>query len=183
MLSKAHLTSHSRMSGSRWGITPSWLSGPWRSFLYSSSMYSCHLTCLLLIFIYFVVLGLSCSTQDLCCIMWNLSLWHTDSLVWHTGSIVAAQAPECPGLVALHLWDHSFLTYRDRKSISVWLWPRKGWLESREWLLVVIRVYFQNDKNVLKLIVRIIANICEYVKKHGSVYTVNGRIYGMWIIT
>ena len=31
------------MSGSRWVITPSWLSGPWRSFLYSSSVYSCHL--------------------------------------------------------------------------------------------------------------------------------------------
>ena len=43
MLSKAHLTSHSRMSGSRWVITPSWLSGLWRSFLYSSSVYSCHL--------------------------------------------------------------------------------------------------------------------------------------------
>ena len=42
MLPKAHLTSHSRMSGSRWVITPSWLSGSWRSFLYSSSMY-CHL--------------------------------------------------------------------------------------------------------------------------------------------
>ena len=43
MLSKAHLTSHSRMSGSRWVITPSWLSGLWRCFLYSSSVYSCHL--------------------------------------------------------------------------------------------------------------------------------------------
>ena len=32
MLSKAHLTSHSRMSGSRWVIMPSWLSGSWRSF-------------------------------------------------------------------------------------------------------------------------------------------------------
>ena len=38
MLSKAHLTSHSRMSGSRSVITPSWLSGSWRSFLYSSSV-------------------------------------------------------------------------------------------------------------------------------------------------
>ena len=38
MLSKAHLTSHSRMSGFRWVITPSWLSGSWRSFLYSSSI-------------------------------------------------------------------------------------------------------------------------------------------------
>ena len=43
MLSKAHLTSHSRMSGSRWVITPSWLSGSWSSFLYSSPVYSCHL--------------------------------------------------------------------------------------------------------------------------------------------
>ena len=32
MLPKAHLTSHFRMSGSRWVITPSWLSGLWRSF-------------------------------------------------------------------------------------------------------------------------------------------------------
>ena len=37
MLPKAHLSLHSRMSGSRWVITPSWLSGSWRSFLYSSS--------------------------------------------------------------------------------------------------------------------------------------------------
>jgi len=42
-LPKAHLTSHSRMSGSRWVITPFWLSGSWRSFLCSSSVYSCHL--------------------------------------------------------------------------------------------------------------------------------------------
>ena len=42
MLSKAHLTSHSRMSGSRRVITASWLSGLWRCFLYSSSVYSCH---------------------------------------------------------------------------------------------------------------------------------------------
>ena len=43
MCPKAHLTSHSRISGSRSVITPSWLSGSWRSFLCSSSVYSCHL--------------------------------------------------------------------------------------------------------------------------------------------
>ena len=45
MLSKAHLTLHSRMSGSRrvWVISSLWLSGSWRSFSYSSSVYSCHL--------------------------------------------------------------------------------------------------------------------------------------------
>ena len=45
MLPKAHLTSHSRMSGSRSVIIPSWLSGSWRSFLYSSSVYSYHFFC------------------------------------------------------------------------------------------------------------------------------------------
>ena len=42
MLPKAHLTLQSRMSGSRLVITPSWLFGLWRSFMYSS-VYSCHL--------------------------------------------------------------------------------------------------------------------------------------------
>ena len=42
MLSKANLTSHFRMSVSKWMITPSWLSGSLRSFLYNS-VYSCHL--------------------------------------------------------------------------------------------------------------------------------------------
>ena len=42
MLSKAHLTSHSRISSSRWVITSSWISGSWRYFLYSS-VYSCYL--------------------------------------------------------------------------------------------------------------------------------------------
>ena len=32
MLPKAHLISHSRMSGPRWVITPSWLCGSWRFF-------------------------------------------------------------------------------------------------------------------------------------------------------
>ena len=44
MLPKAHLILHSRMSGSRWLITPSWLSESWRSLLYSSSVYFCHLS-------------------------------------------------------------------------------------------------------------------------------------------
>ena len=43
MLPKTHLTSHSRMSGSRWVITPSWLSGSWKSFLCSSPVDSCQL--------------------------------------------------------------------------------------------------------------------------------------------
>ena len=43
MLPKAHLTLHSRLSGFRWVTTPSWLSRSLRHFLYSSSVYSCHL--------------------------------------------------------------------------------------------------------------------------------------------
>ena len=37
-----HLTSHSRMSGSRWVTTLSGLSGSLKTFFYSSSVYSCH---------------------------------------------------------------------------------------------------------------------------------------------
>ena len=39
MLSKALLTSHCRLSDSRWVMTPSWLSRSLRSFLYSSVYY------------------------------------------------------------------------------------------------------------------------------------------------
>ena len=42
MLSKAHMTSHSRMSGSRWVMILLSVSGSWRCILYSS-VYSCHL--------------------------------------------------------------------------------------------------------------------------------------------
>ena len=40
MLPKAHLTSHSSMSGSRWVIPPLWLSRSWRSCLYGFSVCS-----------------------------------------------------------------------------------------------------------------------------------------------
>ena len=43
MLSKAHLTSHSKMSVSIWVITPLWLSGSLTSFFFYSSVYSSHL--------------------------------------------------------------------------------------------------------------------------------------------
>ena len=43
MLPKAHLTLHSKMPGFEWVITSLYLSGSLRSFLYSSSKYSCHL--------------------------------------------------------------------------------------------------------------------------------------------
>jgi len=43
MLPKAHLTLHSRMSGSRWVTIPSWLFGSLRPFLHSYSVYSSHI--------------------------------------------------------------------------------------------------------------------------------------------
>ena len=43
MLPKAQLTSHCRMSGSRWVTTPLWLSRSLKPFLYSSSVYFCGL--------------------------------------------------------------------------------------------------------------------------------------------
>ena len=40
---KAHVTSHSRMSGCGWMTTSSWLSRSLTPFLYSSSVYSCYI--------------------------------------------------------------------------------------------------------------------------------------------
>ena len=42
ILPKVHLTSHSRMSGLRWEITPLWLPVSLSTFGYSSFVYSCH---------------------------------------------------------------------------------------------------------------------------------------------
>ena len=57
MLSKAHWASHSRMSGSRWVITPSWLSWSLRSFLYTSSVYSGHLSIFFLCYVHTISLS------------------------------------------------------------------------------------------------------------------------------
>ena len=52
MLLKAHLTSHPRMSGSRWVTTPLWLSGLLRPFFWCiSSVYFCYI--FLISFAYF----------------------------------------------------------------------------------------------------------------------------------
>ena len=68
MLPKAHLTSHSRISGSGWVITPSWLSVSWRSFLYSS-VYSWHL------FLIFSASVQFSSVQSLNCIWLFATPW------------------------------------------------------------------------------------------------------------
>ena len=75
MLSKAHLTSHSRMSGSRWGITPSWLSGSWRSFFVQFLLYHRLLNVLLI---------------PLCCV-YALSLSHVQ--LFMSQWTIACQAP------------------------------------------------------------------------------------------
>ena len=41
MLSNAHLTSHARISGSRWVITPSWLSSSWSFFFFFFLQFFC----------------------------------------------------------------------------------------------------------------------------------------------
>ena len=74
MLSKAHFTSYSKMSGSRWMITPSWLSGSWRSFLYGSSVRSCHL------FFFFLppVLNIFCF-----CYVLTISVLYQTQFAWN----------------------------------------------------------------------------------------------------
>ena len=68
MLHKAHLTSYSKMSASRWVTISSWLSGSSRPFLFSSSVYSCHLFLISSVFAYHFCL-LSCPI-----LAWNVPL-------------------------------------------------------------------------------------------------------------
>ena len=74
MLSKAHLNSHSKMSGSRLAITSSWLSGSWRSFLYSSSVYSCRILCILKIVCFFYVQTISVLYRAHLCMKCSLGI-------------------------------------------------------------------------------------------------------------
>jgi len=67
MLSKVHLTSHSRMSGSRRVITILWLSFSWKSFLYSFSVYSCHLFLIYCFFYVYNFLVIYCAHQCIKC--------------------------------------------------------------------------------------------------------------------
>ena len=89
MLPNAHLTSHSRMSGSRWVITPSWLSRSLRPFLHSYSVYSCHL---------FLISSESVrSLPFLCFIMpilaWNISLISPIFLKWSLVFLILLFSP------------------------------------------------------------------------------------------
>ena len=54
MLHKVYLTSHARMSGCRWVVTSLWLSESWRSLLYSSLVYSCHLFAVSFAYVQFI---------------------------------------------------------------------------------------------------------------------------------
>ena len=93
MLPKAHLTLHSRMFGSRWVTTPSWLSGSRRSFLYSSSVFSCHRFLIFyasvrsIIFLSFIVLIFACKFPIVSLIFLKRSLVFPillfSSISWH----------------------------------------------------------------------------------------------------
>ena len=72
---EAHLTLHSRMSGSGWVITLSWLSWSLKSILHSSSVHSCHLflisSSMAVLFLAFIVLILACNVLLLSPISWR----------------------------------------------------------------------------------------------------------------
>ena len=89
LLSKAHLTSHSRMSGSRWVITPSWLSGSWRSFLYS--FFCVFLPPLFNIFCFCWVHTISVPYCAHCCMKCSLSI--SNFLKWQTTSVFLPWGP------------------------------------------------------------------------------------------
>ena len=60
ILPEAHFTSHSRMSGTRWVITPSWSSGSWRPFF-----------CIVLLCILATIIIQFSSVTQLCPTLWD----------------------------------------------------------------------------------------------------------------
>ena len=80
MLSKAHLTSHSRMFGSRWVITPSWFSGLWRYFFYSSSIYSCH---------FFLISSASCFLEESSSLSHSIVFFYFFALIAEEGFLIS----------------------------------------------------------------------------------------------
>ena len=111
MLPKSHLTSHSRMHGSRWIITPSWLSGSWRSFLYSSSVYSCHV---------FSISSASDYAKAFDCVDHN-KLWKTLKEMGHYFSNKGPSS-QSYGFSSSHVWMWE-LDYKENwapKNWSIW---------------------------------------------------------------
>ena len=118
MLPKAHLTSHSRMSGSRWVITPSWLSESWldyHNFFLTEQPFiiitkNCH------IFYYKILLLLFY-------ILWTMVLEKT------------LESPlDCKEIQPVHSegdqpWD--FFGRNDAKAETPVLWP----LDAKSWLI------------------------------------------------
>ena len=122
MFHKVHLTPHSRMSGSRWVIIPLWLSGSWRSLLYSSSVYSWHLFLIssasvrsIPFFKGLLIAFLYCSggSQGR-----NAELVHQSLLQWTTFCL---NSPPCPGWPYTASLIASLSCTRLCSTWSVWL--------------------------------------------------------------
>ena len=103
MLPNVHLTSHSRMSGSRWVITPSWISGLWRSFLYSSSVYSHHL---------FLISSASVRSIPFLSFIVPYFAWNVPlvSLIFLKRSLVFPVLLVSSNSCTIHLWKLSYLS-------------------------------------------------------------------------
>ena len=125
MLPKAHLTSHSRISGSRLVITPSWLSGSWRSFLCSASVYSCHLFLISsysvrsIPFLSFTVLIFACDVPLVFLIFLKGSLAFP-TLLFSSISLHWSLRKASLSLLAI-LWNSAFRWVYHSFSPSVWL--------------------------------------------------------------
>jgi len=115
MLPKTHLTLHSKMSGPRWVITPSWLFGSLRSFLYSSSVYSFHYR------------GLECKSRKSRNTWSNRQIWPWNT-EWSRAKTNRVLPRECTG----HN-KHPLPTTQEKTlymDITRWSTPKSDWLYS-----------------------------------------------------
>ena len=118
MVPKVHLTLHSRMSGSSWVITPSWLSGSWR-YMHSNGYIFPFLLCLSLLFCSQLFVRPPQTTILPFCIsfLWGWS-WSLPPVQCHRPPAIVLQALCLSDLIpwARKEWKHQY--QRD----YLWVW-------------------------------------------------------------
>ena len=171
MLPKAYLTSHSRMSGSRWVITPLWLSESWRSFLNSSSVYSYHffissasvrsipfLSFILPIFAWKCFLGISSFLQEISSLSHSVVFLYLFALVAEEGFLLSpcSSLELCIQMVclsfSLHLSFPSFLSCGKASAEAILSSPRPSPRQRNENRVPPGAQQFQDSSPILSMV-------------------------------
>ena len=108
------------------------------------------------IHIYLAALGLSWSLQDLCWVMWDLSLGHTDSLVVAYGlSSSSLLAPECVSFSGCSTWTQLLCGMGDLSSLTreqTWVHYIQGGFLATKFLSICLNKWINESLGMYQII-------------------------------